>query len=202
MSIRFSSFSNGQCEFLALFKNLTTLVPNTTSDLPPFYSTFMIKLFLDLKEGYFTRINVFFPEDFMRLLFDVALNSDNTRRFLCNLVIQGPPCAAILNYTATATENCTTALAALPSTEGTLHCIDGKTQGCRDLHGVLALLDPKLHCAHVSFAPLMDSHGQIKCQTSKQVLPSDLFTTSDFRAYRTFSWLHGIDPAKGHDSKY
>ena len=90
-------------------------------------------------------------------------------------------------------------LAELPASEGPLSHVDGNSQGCRALHSVFATLNPGLHCAHLSFDPMQDPNGQIKCQQTKQVKPTDLFAKDDFMLLSDFSLRNDIDPEVGHD---
>jgi hypothetical protein len=193
-------YRNGQCEFLSIVKPVAPLNVSNTENVQPFNYVTMIKLFLDFEKGYVSRMNVFFTPDFLRLVFNVALNSTNTRRFLCEDVMAGI-CARLLNETNTAGNQCEATQQALPTTEGQLRYFDGNSSGCRALHGVLALNDPTEHCPHLSFIPITDPLGRIKCQDSNRSLPSDLFSKSDLQDFRTFARRHGIDPEIGHDSE-
>jgi hypothetical protein len=116
----------------------------------------MVKVYLDLKGDYITRLNVLFPEDFLRICFDVALNSAKTRRYMCKDVIEGPY-SAILD----ATDDCEAALDALPTTDGSLMAIPKVAVPCTPSSRFSLLKDPR---------------GRFMCQTSSQTLPSDLFT--------------------------
>jgi hypothetical protein len=195
---RVLGYRNGQCEFLHIVKPVAPLNVSNTENVQPFNYVTMIKLFLDFEKGYVSRMNVFFTPDFLRIVFNVALNSPNTRRFLCKEVMSGT-CARLLNETNTAGSQCEATQQALPTTEGQLRYFDGNSSGCRALHGVLALDDPTEHCPHLSFVPITDPLGRIKCQASKRTLPTDLFSESDLQDFRTFARRRGIDPEIGHD---
>jgi hypothetical protein len=191
-------YRNGQCEFLSMFKSFALLNASVTRDVPKFHYLSMVKIFFDFELRYITRISVYFPPDFLRVFFNVALNSNNTRRFLCDEVMSGP-CSQILNQTTDTSEKCKAALQALPTVEGDLRYFDGNSFGCRALHGAFARTNVK-HCAHVSFTPLADYLGRIKCQQSKLALPSDLFSESDQQKFRTFARRRGMNADIGHDS--
>ena len=189
----------GQCEFLVIERNVVLLDPTNTNYLPEFHGIVMVKVYFDLKERYFTRMSAYYPEDFLRVFFGVALNSENTRRHVCSEVIEGS-CSDIVS----ATDDCEASLQALPFAEGPLNHIDDDSQGCRALHAAFAGKNPEQHCAHLSFSRLQDPRGRFKCQSSKlrlRRLPSDLFTESDFAAHRKFAIKMGIDPEIGHDSE-
>jgi hypothetical protein len=187
-------YRDGQCEFRSVVKTYMVVNPANTNALPRFNFMLMVKLRLNFERRYLTKLDVYFTTDFIRIFFDLALNSPNTRRFLCDKVIAGP-CAGILNHS----NACEADLQALPILNGPLNHFDGNSSGCRALHGAFAQTNPIGHCAHISLLPLADPMGRIKCQVSKQVAPSDLFSEADIEAFRAFSIEKGIDPEKGHD---
>ena len=195
-SIRFLNYQDGLCEFRMLFKFQYVLNPIYTAAPPPFELVDMVRLYLHREERYFSRVNVFYTNDFLSLFFGVALNSEATRQYVCEQVMGGP-CAAELNTTNTTV--CISTLQELPTAQGTNQYIDGKSQGCRALHAVFAFANPKQHCAHLSFTPLADPSGNVKCQTSQGTSPSDLFTEADFSTFRRFAEKNGIDPDIGHN---
>jgi hypothetical protein len=198
--VRFLRYKNGQCEFLSLYKTSLLLDPVNTNAPPRFEYVNMVKLFYKLKSRYIPRIHVFFPNGFLRLFFDVALNADPTRRYICEEVIAGP-CSSYLNSSIDTTNStvCESTLQALPTAEGTMYHIDGNSQGCRALHATFAVTNPIQHCAHVSFTPLQDPNGSIKCQNSTFTPPSSLFEESELEAFRTFARQNDIDPDIGHN---
>jgi hypothetical protein len=134
--------------------------------------------------------------DFVRILVDVALNSANTRRYVCEEIMAGP-CKGISNNITTS--ECENLLMALPSSEGVEHKIDGNTQGCRAFHAAYAVTNPTLYCPHISFQPVPDPRGEIKCQSGNSVLPSDLFTNSDLQRFDKYNAEKGLDPLIGHN---
>jgi len=184
-----------QCEFLAVNTFDFFFDPTTTkAGTPSFTHLNMVRVYLDYKERYITRLNVYYHHEFLGLLFGDILSSENTRRYLCEDVIGGA-CSDIVNVT----DDCEGNLALLSGVEGPLSYFDGDTQGCRALHSVFAATNPVNHCPHVSFDPMEDPQGRIKCQTSQGVLPSELFTEQDFAEYRDFANSVGIDPDLGHN---
>jgi hypothetical protein len=195
--IKFVGYENGQCEFMAFYARNGQLVPNTTAaPSQPFQFVSATKIYLAFEERYIKRINVFFTDDFLRIYFDVFLNSANTRQLVCG--VASGVCASTLNIPENASNlTCEEQLQTLPSTEGQYY-FDGKSSGCRALHAVFAATNPVNHCAHLSFAPLADPHGNIKCQSSKGKLPSSLFTENELQMFRDFAASVGIDPVIGH----
>jgi hypothetical protein len=195
----FIGYDNGQCVFTQLRSITYVMDPNTTDAPEPYDVAFLLKLYLDFEQRYLSRINVFYTDDFMRVYFDKFLNSVPTRNLVCN-VMQGP-CLSILNATYDNNNvTCATMLNELPSTDSTKYYVDGKSQGCRALHAVFAETNPTNHCAHLSFTPLQDPSGNIKCQSSKNKLPSELFTANEIQIFESFAESVGIDPIKGHTS--
>jgi hypothetical protein len=197
---RVVGYKDGKCEFLLIYKRTMDVNATNTNALPKFNYLTMLKILFDFESNYITKINVFFTVDFLRSFFSKALDSDNTRRFVCKDVIEGP-CAGILNQTTDLTNEtqCEATLKNLPIADGALAHIDGYSQGCRALHGAFAQVNPNVHCPHLSFAPMADFLGRFKCQHSKEVLPSELFAQSDFDTFRSFATSHDIDPDIGHD---
>jgi hypothetical protein len=193
-------YKDGKCEFLLIYKRPMDVNATNTNAVAKFNYLTMLKLFYDFESNYITKINVFFAADFLSAFFNKALNSDKTRRFVCKDVIEGP-CASMLNQTTDLTNEtqCEATLNSLPIADGSLIHIDGYSQGCRFLHAAFALVNPTMHCPHLSFAPMADFLGRFKCQHSKEVLPTELFVQSDFDTFRSFATSHDIDPDKGHD---
>ena len=195
--LKFVGYENGQCEILGLYKRDFELLPNTTTPpSEPFQFVAGAKIYYDFEERYIKRINVLYTDDLLRLTFDVFLNSANTRQFVCG--VANGVCAITLNITANASNlTCAEQLLTLPATEGKYY-FDSKSQGCRALHAAFAATNPVNHCAHLSYSPLEDPRGNIKCQTSKGTLPSSLFTESDLQMFRDFATSVGVDPELGH----
>jgi hypothetical protein len=194
--ISFETYKDGQCQFIALYKKGAYMDPANTRAALRFEYVTMVKLFYDFRSRYFSRANVYFTNDFLRLFFDDLLNSDPTRKYVCEQVMAGP-CQSQLNITnATA---CEETLKRLPTLEGSNNHFDGYSQGCRSLHAFLASTNPTLHCAHLSFTPLVDPNGKIKCQTSLFVPPTDLFSEADIQALRNHAQKYNIDPDLGHN---
>lgn len=192
----------GTCDFFGTYSIRWTLDPNLSNIQEPFDFASMFRMYVDLKERYIKELNVFISADFSRIMADAAYNNDRIRKNVCSEVYFGP-CKSIVNTTATpSVDVCESRLAALPATQGTLHYIDGNTQGCRFLHSVLARYNPTTHCPHLSLEPISDPNGLVKCQSSKGATPEDYFTPSDFDKYRQYCKTVNINPDIGHNSKY
>lgn len=190
----FVQYKDGQCEYIALYYSNYTGDTATATNLPSTYGVSnMIKIFLDYRKRYITRMNVFFTDDFLRIFFNSIANSVETRQYVCG-VMEGP-CSTILNIPP---GTCNTTFVALPTTTGTNSYADGNSQGCRAVHSVFANTNPINHCPHLSFTPMEDPNGNIKCQTSKFIQTSDLFTPKDMEIFEEFNKAQGLDPIIGH----
>ena len=62
---------------------------------------------------------------------------------------------------------------------------DGNSASCRALHSVLTSISTD-HCAHLSFVPMADPNGNVKCQTSKRLHMTDYFDARDFENFNLF----------------
>ena len=194
----FLRYNDGQCEFLNLFERTFEPVPNTTAPSSmPFQYVGGTKLYFDFQERYITRTNLIFTDDLLRLANDAILNSANTRQYVCG--VMNGVCANTLDITANESNlTCEEQLATLPTAENKYYT-DGNSQGCRTIHAAFAATNPD-HCAHLSFAPLEDPNGNIKCQTTKGTQVTSLFTEREIQMYKDFATSVNIDPEKGHNS--
>ena len=95
-------------------------------------------------------------------------------------------CQEIYELNGSPTEDeCISQLEALPLSSGTERYFDGNDQGCRYVHAVLAASNGA-HCPHISFVPVEDATGSIKCQTSKNIAVSDLVDETSLALFRDF----------------
>eukprot|EP00588_Corethron_pennatum_P015714 CAMPEP_0194279758 /NCGR_PEP_ID=MMETSP0169-20130528/14108_1 /TAXON_ID=218684 /ORGANISM="Corethron pennatum, Strain L29A3" /LENGTH=377 /DNA_ID=CAMNT_0039024221 /DNA_START=33 /DNA_END=1166 /DNA_ORIENTATION=+ len=72
--------------------------------------------------------------------------------------------------------------------------IDGNSIGCRLLHGSFALQND-IHCPHISFTPISDEKGSIKCQTSLLKTVADSFTEEELEFMNAATKTFGLDNA-------
>ena len=104
--------------------------------------------------------------------------------FVTSYGVRGPGCMDELGDQAEqglTKQKCLKRLSNLPLKEGEDNWIDGNSRGCRYLHAVFARTN-QFHCAHVSFIPAEDSKGDIKCQTSANMLPEEFFTQTEINS--------------------
>jgi hypothetical protein len=154
----------------------------------------MIKYRFSLEENYNKEMFVFYPKEFLRFMFVTLLDNNKVDEYICNELEKD------CNNTAGApTDECVANLNKMPVAEDESLHVDGLTKGCRQIHAVLAGLFPEGHCPHISFTPMEDPQGRIKCQESKGLEPEDFFDEDDFAAYEAFQIEMGIDPEVGFD---
>lgn len=192
--VNFQGFDSdaGECQFTVIYNTEYKMEETKTGSNDVFNEIHMVKLFFNIRERYIPTINVFYPEDYLNLLFGTFFDSTNTRDFICG-VMEGP-CATYI----TAPADCSAVLEALPNADEGAR-VDGNSQGCRALHAVFAETNPSSHCPHISFTPEEDPSGSIKCQEAGSTLPEDLFDDADLDLWTEFAIQEGIDPAIGHN---
>lgn len=192
--VKFVEFDRktNQCQFLAFYHYNYEIDPSSGQVAANYTVANMVKLYFDVKERYIPKINVFYTETFVNFCFTFLYNTEELRAYICN-VYEGSTCSAILNPPA----DCMGQLRSMDtiSVDGR---VDGNTVGCRLLHAVLATSRDQ-HCPHISFEPMEDVHGKIKCQTEGDLTIYDLFTQGDLDAFADYASGRGLDPEKGHD---
>jgi len=144
----------------------------------------LFKLKYSYNEDYFTSVAVLLAPKFLTLVFGTLANTPQTRNKICE-VSEG--CKDV-NVGLTRDE-CTEKLQSLP-TFNNENYFDGNSYGCRVLHSAFAETNDK-HCPHLSFEPLEDSKGKVKCQTSKNIQVSDYFDELILKDYN--DWM--VSPA-------
>lgn len=101
------------------------------------------------------------------------LDSDDIRDYVCD--VMESRCSDTFKYNNfTSSLDCKTAYDNLPLIDEGGY-LDGNTKSCRMIHAALASEDSH-HCPHISFAPMKDKKGKIKCQESKRQKDSDIFS--------------------------
>lgn len=121
--------------------------------------------------------NIFYPSIFLEAFFG-NVKEDATIEWLCGTIETYCPSIWEANNFDKNVQKCMNNYKTLPRAEGDLAAIDGKSLGCKILHGTFVPLNP-FHCAHTSFVKQKDPSGEIKCQKSKHVQPEDLFSDTE-----------------------
>jgi hypothetical protein len=188
--ISFQGYEDGQCILLAISHSQYSLDPNYTSSNITFRAPIIYKVYYDFGGNFISRMNLFFSEAFWDTFFDKFLGTDPTRQYVCD-TMTGPICGDTIPDH----NNCVATLQGLPTVQDHGH-VDGKSQGCRALHAVLASFSNQ-HCPHLSFVPQVDVHGKIKCQTVGTIQPEDLFTADEITKFLEIERAAGMDPTTG-----
>jgi len=179
------------CEFFVVgvsHYTFTELFSNGTLDVGTAF-----RMYLNLTSGKFDRLHVFYDVDYLVFFGGMTANPPY-QEWLCGVMEND--CTSAWNFSNVASQaDCKSRLAALPTVTGATAGYDGNSQACRSLHGALARLNPVQHCAHISFDPMEDPNGKIKCQTSSEVDATGLFTTAQMAAYEVFKSENGLPPS-------
>lgn len=145
--------------------------------------------FDDQKVGY---LHVYYPADFLGSFFS-TFNTPAADNFVCQTMSDACPDVWAANGL-TSLGECAEKLVALPLADGEDFFVDGNSSSCRKLHAVFAATNSN-HCAHLSFKPMADSRGKVKCQESAQLQASDLFTEADQATFAAFATVElGFEP--------
>jgi len=179
------------CEFFTISYShygFTELFSNGTLNVVAAF-----RMYLNITSGKFDRLNVYYDTDYLRWYGGMTA-FPAYQAWLCTSMENDCPNTWSFNNLSSQAD-CVDRLAALPTTTGAAASYDGNSQACRSLHGMLAGLNPDQHCPHISFAPQEDPNGAIKCQTSKNVDATDLFTAQQLGLLALFKIENAIPPS-------
>lgn len=186
--------TSGLCTFLMAMS--VTFTPNPELALPVNFTAVLTnKVEYDPMANIIRKDYVFFADASIEFLFSTILRTtQQAAQFICGVL--ATQCRDVFDLNALASvQDCEKRMKALPVLSPGSY-FDGYDFGCRALHAVFAAKNPT-HCAHISFIPLEDPNGDIKCQVSKRTSSSDFFTDSDLAFAANLSALAGIDYEKG-----
>ena len=147
------------------------------------------KLHYSPKSFKINHINVYYPGDFLSELFGKALDSNGTGDYICDVMENN--CGGMFDSNNLTSSSCRSMYGSLPSTNAEGY-LDDKSKGCRILHSAFAAQNEN-HCPHLSFIPQEDYKGQIKCQKSEEVKPSDLFSAFELDTIKEQGREWGFD---------
>ena len=173
----------GTCKFISVQTELQTADPATTSG-GSVYVGGLVELFYEISTNKVSAVTGYYSQEFLEYYFDTVLNTHKSRAYVCGVLHSSCPGIYELNGSPTEDE-CISQLEALPLSSGTERYFDGNDQGCRYVHAVLAASNGA-HCPHISFVPVEDATGSIKCQTSKNIAVSDLVDETSLALFRDF----------------
>ena len=191
---------NGTCEILLLTNSWYTFNSNGAR-AGSYNVTLMSLINYDPAENYIKSLALNLPEKWMEPLFGTTLGTDRTHQMVCTVMKDSCPevWSANQDFLATAVTTqtarvaggddeamgaCISHLASLPAVTDEVY-IDGNSHGCRAFHAYYASVN-NVHCPHVSFIPMEDEDGKIKCQNSEGVLQTDYFTEDDIAKFDAF----------------
>ncbi|KAL7567100.1 hypothetical protein ACA910_009429 [Epithemia clementina (nom. ined.)] len=175
------------CQFTVGFLSLSKLQdPFAKDENVIFERATFVKIFWNPQTQKVDHIYVLFDDDFLLFFFN-QLDTAASAGLVCSVYTQA--CATVVETVTV--ENCLAEFGKLPLVEQGSYIV-GNSKGCRFLHSVFAgsgLTGAAIsHCPHISFQPLADPKGFVKCHdTGVDLLaPTDLFTASDFEIWKMF----------------
>ena len=131
-------------------------------------------VFFSTVSGKISKIDIYVSEEWVKDYFKTTNKPAET----CT-VLTGSACGDFNKNNENLTpKQCKKQLKKLKLTEGKPSYVDGNTQGCRTLHSMLALTNSD-HCPHLSFQPVEDINGKVKCQKSAKISPTNLFDVDE-----------------------
>ena len=148
----------------------------------------------DIAGNYVKYVQIGFQKPYLETFFGTMTNTNEMRASICETMQSYCP-ATWEKQAVQSKEACTARIAALPIAEGALAAVDGKSQGCRVLHGVFAATNA-FHCPHISYEPEADGKGDVKCQVSDPDLDARL-NDADQAAFDSYLASRNIPVDKG-----
>ena len=143
-------------------------------------------------------IMLYYETPFMQFVFDSLRSKRASKAFVCDLLMYDCPARGVDTATPNAFashDECIERFDELKPFDagpelaaswplGNGGGFDGDSQSCRLLHSFLASINPD-HCAHLSFVPMADPFGKIKCSSSssKMMTPHEHFELADFENF-------------------
>jgi len=135
------------------------------------------------------------PRSFTGFVFG-AVNRTTLALKICQIMETSCPSVMEANDFQNQAE-CAAQMADLPlltTNKDGIEVLDGNSTGCRHLHATLAARSPELHCEHISFMPMEDSQGKVKCSETMNLDQHDYFTAENFNLFVTSAFKHDLDP--------
>ena len=126
------------------------------------------------------RVNMLSPDNWP---YFGHFGGDAMTDFVCNDVLRDS-CPEVYEANELDEESCKATFEALPAANENNNFVDDNSRGCLILHSTFAM-NNKQHCPHISFLPMKDGKGKIKCQVSDGVTKEDLFTPEELEFYGT-----------------
>jgi len=137
------------------------------------------------------KLSIYYDKSVHRQFWTALSQSASVDSFVCQTMRDSCPAVWAANDL-TSLGECEAKLAALPLAEGEEFYMDGNTSSCRRLHAVYAATNDN-HCAHLSFKPMADPKGKVKCQESAQLQESTIFSDEELAAFAAFEAEAGFE---------
>ncbi len=182
------------CTFLATSITRYTLDYRTATPAT-FEVGLLSKIKFSAKSNKIATLNLYYTKEYLEFVFAEILNTRKSRKSICSTLISNCSEVHEMNYSPSL-DKCVDILEEIPvlSPGGMATGLD---QGCRHLHAVLAAKNPA-HCPHISFIPITDSSGKIKCQKSELASVYDYFSVMEMNIHNQLIAENGMDPELGY----
>lgn len=158
----------------------------------------LVKVTYSYTRNIIERIDIKYVPAWLHLFFGRLVNTIRVKEYICATMRDSCPETHALNGN-TSIHGCVKKLSALPTFTNSR--ADAFDFSCRALHAVFARLNPKDHCAHISFFDQKDPAGEVKCQVSQNIDAADLFTKTEMELHISDMAKLGVDPQFGYKVK-
>lgn len=139
--------------------------------------------------------NIFLPPDLIDDVYMNELNSVAMSTETC--LLQESICPEYFKYNNYSDIlDCVEKFETLPivsESDAGLRTVDGNSTGCRNLHASMTVLNPDIHCAHLSFYPMADPKGKVKCSNSSNFALDNYFSDNDVLLFKQAALASGIE---------
>jgi hypothetical protein len=192
------SADGNECTFL--FVSITTFHMNpvyTGKDALSYDTTVGVRLKFTVTDASpepqtikMNRMEVYYPRNFLEAIFE-DLYTDKVAGFICENMKNKCDSVFTTDNSYTSIDQCVEEILCLVPAAGNGANLDGKSMGCRAIHGAFAA-DNNNHCPHISFVPKYDEGCFLKCQESKGVSAQDFFLPQELEFFAKYSSEYGL----------
>jgi len=144
---------------------------------------------LGATEIHMDRIELYYTRSFLKFLFGEVLSTKFYAESICK--ISRDSCSSTFEkHCYQDLESCVHEIMELNGTDSS-GAIDGKSIGCRVLHGSYAAKN-KAHCPHISYIPEYDTDCKLKCQHTSNKKDEDFFLPRELEYFKALSQTIGL----------
>jgi hypothetical protein len=139
----------------------------------------------DLGSVFVEKQAIILPPVFITAIYTEYTNSTAMADSACRVMEDVCPEVWVVNGF-TSQGDCIRQMDSLPVATMNIHgynTVDGNSTGCRHLHASLAVPAPEVHCPHLSYIPMEDQNGKVKCSESNDFRQEDFFSPSDINLF-------------------